>query len=111
MEWKGGNKLLRESPAKGKQILLFTVVERVAATAQYEGYAHATFHPAHVLDVVAHHVSAMCVLSSEVALLGVDLVDEPDREGGVRYNRPPRNRHCHPRSLVYHHRTCTRICL
>lgn len=38
MEWKGGNKVLREGAGKGKRILLFTLMERVASTAQFEGY-------------------------------------------------------------------------
>lgn len=57
MEWKGGNKVLREGAGKGKRILLFTLMERVASTAQFEG---------------------------EVALQGIDVVDEPDREGNNR---------------------------
>lgn len=77
--------MLRESPSKGKKILAFTYVERVAGAAVYEGYATLIARPFLCLSNSQHASS-----TSEVELQGIDQIDEPDREGIMRYvNSPP----------------------
>ncbi len=58
MEWKGGNKTLKEHKEKGKRVLFFTHKDQPVGDVVYQG---------------------------EVQLIGVDYPQQPDEIGHMRY--------------------------